>query len=321
MSDEGGGGGHGGVWLVSYADMVTLIMAFFVVMYTMSQVDAAKMKKLVESMHTAFSPSFGDKKGVLNSRLTPGSSGMINGGSVAPRTSPMINPSAKRADAKGASRAEKDLAAVVGDIQKIARDMHVEKQIKTRITPRGAVITLEETAASSGGLTPFQSGSAQLDRQFMQFLDKLAPALHDVTTKIEVQGHTDRRPIRSAAYPSNWELSAARAGSVVRYLQQRHGLSPRRFVCAGFADTLPVADENTPAGWARNRRIEIVVTKQPIDAYDQMSRADAVSKPRDLTDPLGRRLVPTGLPQPVPETGQVEPAPAAGETGEAAAHH
>ncbi len=297
MSDEeGGGGGHGAVWLVSYADMVTLIMAFFIVMYTMSQVDAEKFRKLAQSMHTAFAP-LGSDNGLMGGRkYQPGSASLVIGGNVTPARATAINPHAKKKDPKGQSQATRDLSSVVDSVAKLARDLKLTKQVHTKMTERGAVISLEETASSTGGLVPFESGSAALNEPFKRLLDQLAPILAQSTSKIEVQGHTDRRPIRTAAYPSNWELSAARAGSVVRYLSATHAIAPRQFVCAGFADTLPANSLDTPEGWARNRRIEIVVTRQPVDEYDKSSRADSISNPKDITAPVGLNLVPTRLP-------------------------
>ncbi|NUQ01477.1 MAG: flagellar motor protein MotB, partial [Armatimonadetes bacterium] len=310
MSEEGGeGGGHGAVWLVSYADMVTLLLAFFVVMYTMSQVDAEKLKKLVMSMHSAFSPTYGDSGGVIGSRkVRPGTGGLVLGGHITPQTAPPLTPSAGRGEVKGVSRASHDLASVADGVRVIAKEMKVEKQLKTKVSGRGVVISLEESATSSGSLVPFESGSAALLPGFRRLLDRLAPVLKDLTNKIEVQGHTDRRPIRTAAFPSNWELSGARAGSVVRYLVQHHGLRRRQFVCSGFADTVPVAHGDNPNDWARNRRIEIVVTRQPIDNYDSMTRADALTQQTDITGPIQNPVF-TGLPEPRAEAAATQAAP------------
>lgn len=296
--DHDGGGGHGATWLVSYADMVTLIMAFFVVMYTMSQVDAAKMKKLVESMHSAFAPSLFTKPGFMGGDGNNGGSALVNGGAVEPSQAAAIPQAAGSGGGETASRAEKDLQAVVESVVRTAQQMHLDAQLKSEMTGRGAVISFGETTGS-GAISPFESGSAALDPKFIAVLDRLAPALRASANKIEVQGHTDTRPIRSAAFPSNWELSAARAGSVVRYLVQKHGFVARQFVCTGLADTNPLDSGNTPEAWAHNRRIEIVITRQPIDAYDQMTRAEAAEHPQDITQPLG--------PQPALSPGPVSP--------------
>ncbi|MCC7494837.1 MAG: flagellar motor protein MotB [Fimbriimonadaceae bacterium] len=314
MSDEeGGGGGHGAVWLVSYADMVTLIMALFIVLYTMSQVDAAKMKKLVESMHQAFAPIAGGAEGVVGRKVKTPTAGLMPDGGPGQNPAMLIHAGGTPGNKKGESRADRELTAVVDDVAKLAKKLHVEKQLKTKLTGRGAVITLDETVSSSGGLVPFESGSAGLSGWFRRLLDSLAPKLRLTGNKIEVQGHTDSRPIRSAAYPSNWELSCARAGSVARYLEERHGFSRRQLVCSGFADSLPLTQGRNAAELARNRRIEIVITRQPIDAYDRLSRADAVSQPKDITSPIGNALVPTGLPHQKdhpPADGKPRPAPA-----------
>ncbi|MBI2301645.1 MAG: flagellar motor protein MotB [Armatimonadetes bacterium] len=288
MSDEGGGGGHSGVWLISYADMVTLIMAFFVIMYSMSQVDAEKLRALVDSMHSAFSPSLGlhpNMGGPGANKIQPGSAGLVDGGAVSP---PMAPGGGDGDSGKGGSPTEKALAKVAAEVTRIAAQAHLSGQLKAKVTARGTVVTFAE---SSGGLVPFLSGSAALNPAFERLLDALAPVLAKATTKIEVQGHTDRLPIHTPAFPSNWELSAARAGSVVRYMVERHSFPPDQWVCTGFADTIPADTSDTPVAWARNRRVEIVITRQAAALYDKMTRADATTKRNDITRPLGYRIV------------------------------
>ncbi|MBI5835294.1 MAG: OmpA family protein, partial [Armatimonadetes bacterium] len=171
------------------------------------------------------------------------------------------------------------------------------------VTSRGTVISFAETATGLANVVPFASGSAELTPGFRGFLDSVAPILAGLTNKVEVQGHTDKRPIHTPAYPSNWELSAARAGSVVRYFVGSHGLGAHMFVCSGFADTVPADPSDTPDAWAHNRRIEIVVTRNPAAVYDSLTRDQVASQEVDITQPLGPKMFDIPMPlggQPVP---------------------
>lgn len=313
MSDEGGGGGHGAVWLVSYADMVTLLLAFFIVMYTFSQVDAAKLEKVVVSMHQAFSPIIGDSDAGPGGSAVPAmTGGLIQGGAIAAGRQSLPSAARGKREVRGESRAERDLTAIVEAVRALAYKRGLTNQLKSEKNKRGAVITFAEMGSSAGGLVPFESGSASLSPAFKRLLNEVTPILRQSTAKIEVQGHTDRRPIRSALYPSNWELSCARAGSVVRYLTARGGFRPGQFVAVGFAATMPADPGDTPRAWGRNRRVDIVITRHPVESYDQLTRTEAANTEVDITQPLGPVLVkppPTGSVRPLePAEG---PAPAA----------
>ena len=300
---DGAHHGGGGTWLVSYADMVTLIMAFFIVMYTMSQIDINKLKALVGSLDAAFDPKpMGFKFTNKDQKRSMGEQSLVPGGNsrvakVAPSNGVKKGPSAKGpGDQNKSGRPQRSLEEVAKSVQELARKSGLSAQVKATVTARGTVISFAETADGLANVVPFASGSAELTPGFRDFLDKVAPLLRDLTNKVEVQGHTDRRPIRTVAYPSNWELSAARAGSVVRYFVGNHGLGAHQFVCSGFADTVPVDPGNTEDAWAHNRRIEIVVTRNPAEVYDSLTRDQVSSQEVDITQPLGPKLFDIPLP-------------------------
>jgi chemotaxis protein MotB len=307
-----GGHGGGGVWLMSYADMVTLLLAFFVVMYTMSQIDINKLKALVGSLNGAFDPrpKPGKVEALKAKGHTTGETSLVAGGAATiARVAPANGVRANKGPGSTAkpTRAESSLQEVVDKVSEVAKAAGLEHQVHTRIDSRGAVVSFSETADSLANVVPFASGSAELTDGFKHFLDKVAPLLAVCTNKIEVQGHTDHRPIHTVAFPSNWELSGARAGSVVRYLVDGHHLRAQQFVCTGFADTMPVNTQEDEAGWARNRRIEIIITRNPIATYDASTRDQAFDKPTDITKPLGPTLINTGLPgSPKPPAADAE---------------
>ena len=289
------------MWVLSYGDMVTSLLGFFILLFAMSKVDNAKVVGLLESLSETFNPKS------VKANATPtgpvDNPFIIGNAQIVPKTgqaAPILPKSAGTRGTQqgsGESRQDKEFRKLLADVKEIAKKAKLEKQLTVTVNARGVVITFSEVGDSLENVSPFESGSAALRPDFQKVLNRLGPILKTTANKIEVQGHTDRRPIHSAAFPSNWELSGARAGSVVRYLTQHFPLNRHQFVCTGFADTLPVDLRDDPHGWARNRRIEIVVTRQPIELYDTLSRAEAAAKPVDITAPVGLNLTPTGLPE------------------------
>lgn len=146
------------------------------------------------------------------------------------------------------------------EVEKVVEEVRQEGgEVKTEMTREGLRISLIE----SGGAPFFPSGSAALTPQIQAALDKLAPALKEALAKgkgeILVEGHTDNRPIQTRFYPSNWELSTARATNVVQYLVRRHGLPPPRISAIGYGEFRPVAPNDTPENMAKNRRVVLFV--------------------------------------------------------------
>lgn len=291
------------LWMLTYGDMVTNLLCFFVLLFAMSKVDNEKMIGLMESLSETFNPKstqanvtptgpVDDPYVIGNAKLVP-----LTGAAtpLMPRARRMEGDSGK---GTGPSKMEKDLASIAEEIRKLAKEKGLEKQLTVEVNGRGVVVSFAETADSLKNVSPFDSGSAQLRAEFKAVLDRLAPLLQVTANKIEIQGHTDPRPIHTPAFPSNWELSGARAGAVVRYFVHTHRLYPDQFVCTGFADTAPVDRRQNAQAWARNRRIEIVVTRQPVELYNQATRDQGYGAPTDVTAPVGQDLVPTGLPQP-----------------------
>lgn len=290
------------LWMASYGDMVTNLLGFFILLFAMSKVDNEKVIGLLESLSETFNPKSvqanATPMGPVDDPFVIGNSQLVPKTGLASPILPKTAGQRGKESGNGPTRMEREFRNLAEEVRRIAEQARMQKQLTVTVNGRGVVITFSEVGDSLENVSPFESGSAVLRPDFERVLDRLAPVLRTTANKIEVQGHTDRRPIHTMAYPTNWELSGARAGSVVRYLVHRHGLHNRQFVCAGFADTLPIDQRDSPIGWARNRRIEIVVTQQPIDLYDALSRADATVQPTDITAPLGRDLTPTGLPSP-----------------------
>lgn len=210
-------------WLVSYADFITLLFAFFTTMYAISTVDAQKMSKMVESMQTAFTTT-----GVPAARSStpPGDEA---GGLPGPR--------GEGADA----RLAQTLAATLGG-----------EFVEVTVDRRGVVVSISE-----GG--SFSTGSADLSPVARDVLGRLSTALLERPNPIRVEGHTDDVPIRSGRFGSNWELSTARATAVVQFLVQQGGLQPDRLSAAGYGEFRARVANDTDANRATNRRVDVVI--------------------------------------------------------------
>ncbi len=231
---EDGGGGHdgGGMlrWLLTYADMITLLMAFFIMMYAMSVLDLKKFQELAVSVRSGFGV---DVKELKPAGKTPG------GATPAPLSLPFT--SGKSLITIGAH--------VRADIKKAGLLQ------KVRITSQDDKLIIRMMA---DGLF-FDRGSADLRRDVRVILNAVASAVRDIPTDIRVEGHTCDLPISTPRFPSNWELSAARAINCVVYLAKNCRISPRRLSAVGYADTRPLVPNTCEANRKKNRRVDLFI--------------------------------------------------------------
>lgn len=232
-------------WLVSYGDFITLLFATFVVLYALAQIDATDFAKLEESLRNAFSQNT-----IMDGQtsIMDGSDSMFDqqqGNSFIPSLMvEYISPKYEEASFKEIEQEIKDL-----------KDMGELEGISSKMTDKGLLLTFNDKYL-------FEKGSAYLDSNARRLLDKVGVlickkfVLHDMI----VEGHTDSLSISGNQFPSNWELSAARACSVVRYLISRFQFSPSLFSAIGYADTRPAEKALSPKDPA-NRRVEILILK------------------------------------------------------------
>ncbi|MGE4552873.1 MAG: flagellar motor protein MotB [Desulfovibrionaceae bacterium] len=215
-------------WTLTLADMMTLLLCFFVLLLTLSQVD----RQRYEAMSSVMARAMGGK-------AAPQAAG-----APAPGAPPASLADAAAAPRRNLFELQLELAARIGEDR-----THVDLAMRT--DPYGVAIRL-------GDELLFDSGSAELKPGAEALLSRLAGPLADSPYHLEVEGHTDDVPIHAGAFPSNWELSAARAAAVARYLMD-HGLDRTRVKVVGLADTRPVAGNDTDQGRAANRRVVILV--------------------------------------------------------------
>ena len=254
------GAGHGAEhaderWLLTYADMITLLMALFMVMFSMASVNTSKYEELTRSLQDAFS---GKVLSGGTSFQTSGASPSETEQAVPEPPIPAIKPPLEwQAENDGGARAQEldDLAQVKRQVDQYAREHNLEHQVKTQIDRRGLVIRLLTDKVL------FDSASATLKPRARPLLTSLAGILRaEVRHPVLVEGHTDNAPINTPQYPTNWELSTLRSTTVVRYLI-REGVASRRLSAVGYGALRPIASNHSAIGRRRNRRVEIVLSR------------------------------------------------------------
>jgi chemotaxis protein MotB len=235
-------------WLVSYADMITLLMVLFVVLFAMGQTDKSKLEVLRTSLQRAFSVEV--LRGTDAASLK-GSSGE----SIIPPPVPLA--------------ITQELIAMTGEVTpdaKMATALHQVREALIQVpVPSDASGSVDVGASREGivislaGNMLFDSGKSDLKPRGMTLLDTLTERLRTMPNEIRVEGHTDNIAIATPLYPSNWELSSARATTVARYLAEHSEIAPQRLIAAGYGEFHPVAPNDTREGRARNRRVDLVV--------------------------------------------------------------
>jgi chemotaxis protein MotB len=236
-------------WLVSYADFITLLFAFFVVMYAISSINEGKYRVLSDAIIQAFNERQTSEKmvplGAQHAEMLQGTGKPI-GKSTPQKSAP--NPIAEH------------MKTIAKDVRKAMETLVKQGQVKVTQSERG--ITVEINAS-----TLFASGDATLQPASIEALSAVAKVLAETDNPIQVEGHTDNIPINSPNFPSNWELSSSRAGSVVRLFTEQ-GVPPSRLVAIGYADNKPLDVNTTPDGRARNRRVNVMILNKVGDAQE-----------------------------------------------------
>jgi chemotaxis protein MotB len=217
-------------WIVSYADMLTLLFALFVVLYATSDANPNKLKQVKTSIDRAF--SVGVKNGDSGASVIFDTGGGLTEGINQVQSKTLVS-----------------LSKTLGDF---AKEKGLDGKIQIRSDSNSITISLADNLL-------FDSGSADLKPGSQEVLSEVAAALAGLPNEIRIEGHTDNIPVNSADFPTNWELSTARATRVLRFIIDADQFKPGQLYAAGYADTRPVADNSTPEGRALNRRADIVI--------------------------------------------------------------
>lgn len=233
-------------WLVSYADFITLLFAFFVVMYAISQVNQGKYRVLSDSLTVAFSKPDAAAKTLIKTDPSGSNQSMI------------ALPFRERREAQEAQQLLQEHAKQVKEMKQMESDL---KQDLANLIDQGQVSVTESKRGITINVNAsllFPIGSSTLDPKANDALSTIAKKLTASNNLIQIEGHTDNTPISSPQFPSNWELSAARAGTVVR-LFAANGIEAKRLVAIGYGDNRPLDSNDTATGRSRNRRVAIQI--------------------------------------------------------------
>lgn len=238
-------------WLVSYADFITLMFAFFVVMFASAQADKGRFKQISESVTRALENGTGAGMKQVVAEILGGTTADRGKGSAA-----MKGPGGKAPVAKPpAAPKSADLRASLEYLNAELKSEIESGKMRVSLEPRGLVVSLQQA-------TFFPSGEDTVDPATYPSLGKVATAIVKLPNQVRLEGHTDAVPIHTARFRSNWNLSAARAIAVLELLNERFGVPRERLAIAGYAETAPVASNDSEEGRAHNRRVDIVVLNE-----------------------------------------------------------
>lgn len=257
-------------WLVSYADMMTLLMVLFIVLFAISQVDASKFVKLKSGLAAGFGAESvalegqGSQLEEANPDSQPFDPGSKVGVPVEAASAAAQDEELRKAVAAAdrakqsqmAQRAETEADNLQEIQKKLAAELAAQglaDNVRFTIDERGLVVTIVTSSVI------FAGDSAELQEGGRGVLDAVGPTIAALPNRIQVDGHTNQLPVQTRNYPSGWELSSARASSVVRYLISRFGLPAARMSAAGYADTRPLIPPSDPQAATMNRRVEVIV--------------------------------------------------------------
>ncbi len=227
---------HDERWLVSYADFITLLMVLFVVLYSMGQVNVEKYKQLAESMRTAF--SIGGPAQVVDSQIN-----QAGGTSEDGTSKPIVIPGIP----EGPTQSEE----VAGQLTAMLSSQNLGNEVSVQTNIEGVLISLSERLI-------FKEAQTELPAEALQVLDTIVEMLRPIDNKIRLVGHTNNTPSANPQYPTNWELSLARATSVAKYLINS-GIAPERLIISGQGEYAPVFPNDTEQHKELNARVEIII--------------------------------------------------------------
>jgi chemotaxis protein MotB len=279
-------------WLVSYADFITLLFAFFVVMYSISSINEGKYKEISQALIGVFNDP--------QRTLKPIPIGDERPKTVTP-AKPLVKDS-EQTDAGIAQASNDPLKSIADDISAAFGDLISSKQM----TIRGNELWVEIELNSS---LLFGSGDAMPSDVAFNIIDKVAKILEPFDNPIHVEGFTDDQPIRTSQYPTNWELSSARSASIVRMLAME-GVNPGRLASVGYGEFQPVANNATLEGRARNRRVVLVVSRNLDVRRSLTGTGTANARPDAALKRAGTQTAPTPVKSPGRESSVNSPSPA-----------
>ncbi len=261
-------------WLISYADFITLLFAFFVVMFAVSQVDTAKVGRFTQSFQEA-----------IGIELATGGAGIMPGEGNEPFEG------RKKGEALGGDEEHKKLGK---ELKALADSLEAQAKIKKELSGLKILRRGNELILRLDASVLFETAIDEVTPEAQKVLLAIAEELKGRPVKIRVEGHTDDRPIQKGRFRNNWDLSTSRATNVVIALAATGDIAPERLAAVGYAQYQPLGDNTTHEGRLLNRRVDFVLT---------------VEVPTTSETPV-EPAAPPAAPEPAPNTPSIDPAPA-----------
>jgi chemotaxis protein MotB len=231
-------------WLVSYADFITLLFATFTALYALSKSDADKAKAVADGMREAFGTGT-PQMITMEAPIAEGIPSKKHRAGPQPSDAPGKKKPSKRAG-------KEEFQKIKDELERYLMTKGALTKVQIDIQERGLKVSMKEAGV-------FESGKADVKEEATALLAEVAQKLAQYNNHVRVEGHTDNVPIRSRTYPSNWELSSARATTVARLLTEKYGVPAEKISAVGFGEHRPLVPNDSPAGRARNRRVDLVV--------------------------------------------------------------
>ena len=249
QNDSGSGGAP--KWMTTFADLSTLLMTFFVLLLSFSNMDLQKFRDMLGSVRNAFGVQTLER-GEFQAALEKVKKKEEKPVTV---TQAEVKPAIRTTEeAAPASQVAQESAQMAAQVEEMVKETGLGEQVQVMGGKRGVRIRVK------GGLL-FEPGAAQLRTQAGEFLNGIAKVLNKSKFFLLIEGHTDNIPISTDKFPSNWELSSARASAVVRYLTEKAGINPVRMAAIGLGPNFPIASNEDAEGRAQNRRVEFIFTR------------------------------------------------------------
>ena len=225
-------------WVISYADFVTMLLALFMVMFALNGMDSKHVKNVNQSIEKVFTGQSAQEtqisENVKNSEI------LQNGESILEH------------DGKTLLESKNGILDAEKILEKLKNDTNIKNNTTILKEKRGVVIRLSDTML-------FDQGSAIIKPEALATLENISEKLREFNNPVLIEGHTDSTPIKNEKYPSNWELSTARATNIISYLIEKQKLPPERLSAVGYGEYMPVAENNSAQNKAKNRRVDIII--------------------------------------------------------------
>lgn len=236
-------------WLLTYSDLITLLMIFFVVMYASSTVNATKYKQLSQSLNAAFDGGSG--KSIVGAQS--GVSALDSSGTTSDKLKVVEKNAADNKAASATKVLENNkMAAIKQNVDNYLKKNGLSSSVSTKIDERGLAVSLNSTLL-------FDVGKANVIATSTKKLISIGKMLNSVNNYIRIEGHTDSTPMSNNEFSSNWQLSAIRATNVTELLISKSGINPKRISAVAYGENRPIASNNTQVGKAKNRTIDIII--------------------------------------------------------------